>query len=302
MSMSRLFSDRISQATSLLGMQPRVTKGLYQSSSQLSIVKLMHPLSLYGIRLDVRDMLSLTLLLTTMLMVTSGPSKNSYASQAGIDFYSPNSPPAGVQSLEPLIAKWWNWWEHHPATTATNWPECIKGDGGAIGNNYSIVFMPNTAFAVEKNVNARNQKCEISSNQLLYLTVYPGECSTGSKPNEGEFPETKSPADLLSCAQDSNKVMKLMQVKVDGKDVSSNISRQTTSKPFDFIIYPDNADDWKAPIVGGNNTSMAENYYLFFKPLPVGDHTIELQVIRQPLQANQPVEHDVAKWNIKVVS
>jgi hypothetical protein len=46
---------------------------------------------------------------------------------------------------------------------------------------------------------------------------------------------------------------------------------------------------------------MAENYYLLFKPLPVGDHTIELEVIRQPLQTNQPVEHDVAKWNIKVV-
>ena len=92
-----------------------------------------------------------------------------------------------------------------------------------------------------------------------------------------------------------------MQVKVDGKDVSSNIIRQSTSQPFNFIIPPDNAYEWKEPIVGGNNTSMAENYYLFFKPLPVGDHTIELEVIRQPLQANQPVEHDVAKWNIKVV-
>jgi hypothetical protein len=30
---------------------------------------------------------------------------------------------------------------------------------------------------------------------------------------------------------------------------------------------------------------MAENYYLLFKPLPVGDHMIELEVIRQPLQA-----------------
>ena len=28
---------------------------------------------------------------------------------------------------------------------------------------------------------------------------------------------------------------------------------------------------------------------------------IEVEVIRQPVQANQPVEHDVAKWNIKVV-
>ncbi|MGC2426084.1 MAG: hypothetical protein WA421_03540 [Nitrososphaeraceae archaeon] len=116
----------------------------------------------------------------------------------------------------------------------------------------------------------------LSSNQLLYLIVYPGECSTifhTGKPNEGEFLELKSIADLLNCAQDLNKMIKKMQVKVDGQDVSSHIIRQSTSQPFNFIIKPDNADDWKAPIVGGNNTSMAENYYLFFKPLPVGDHT-----------------------------
>ncbi|MGB0004418.1 MAG: hypothetical protein WBP74_07155, partial [Nitrososphaeraceae archaeon] len=46
---------------------------------------------------------------------------------------------------------------------------------------------------------------------------------------EGEFPDMKSTSDLLNCAQDSNKVIKLMQVKVDGNDVSSNIIRQSTS-------------------------------------------------------------------------
>jgi hypothetical protein len=111
----------------------------------------------------------------------------------------------------------------------------------------------------------------------------------------------KNPTDLLNCAQDTNRVMKLMQVKVDGKDVSSNIVRQTTSQPFKFIAPADNPFGFSPPIAGGNNTSMAENFYLFFKPLPVGDHTIEVEVIRQPLQANQPVEHDVAKWNVKVV-
>jgi hypothetical protein len=219
-----------------------------------------------------------------------------------IDFYSVDSPPPGVKSLEPLIGQWWNWWEDHPTDMAANWPECFKGDGGVIGNQ-ALVFTPNPAWAVQGNANATNQKCQISSHQLLYLTVYPGECSTifGSSPPAGEFPDIKSTSDLLKCAQDVNKVIKKMQVKVDGEDVSSHIIRQTTSQPFNFIIKPENAEDWEAPIVGGNNTSMAENYYLLFKPLPVGDHQIELEVIRQPLQANQPVENDVAKWSIKVV-
>ena len=82
--------------------------------------------------------------------------------------------------------------------------------------------------------------------------------------------------------------------------MSANIIRQTTSKPFKYNVPADNAFSFPKPIAGGNNTSMAESYYLFFKPLPVGDHTINVEVIRQPLQANQPVEHDVAKWNVKV--
>jgi hypothetical protein len=37
---------------------------------------------------------------------------------------------------------------------------------------------------------------------------------------------------VLGCAQNSNKLMKLMKVKVDGKDVSSNIVRQLHSNYF----------------------------------------------------------------------
>jgi hypothetical protein len=245
--------------------------------------------------------LAFAILMMIFVILVSSPLKL-FASNA-VDFYSVDSPPSGVKSLEPLIGKWWNWWENHSSKMATNWPACLKGDGGIVGNNQHLVFTPNPALAAEGNANARNQNCEISSNQLLYLTVYPGECSTifGSNPPAGEFPDIKSTAGLLQCAQDVNKVIKKMQVKVDGQDVSSHIIRQTTSQPFKWILKPDNADNWPAPIAGGNNTSMAENYYLLFKPLPVGDHRIELDVIRQPLQANQPVEHDVAMWNLKVV-
>ena len=109
-----------------------------------------------------------------------------------------------------------------PNTIDKNSPQCLKGDGGVIGNNQSVVFLGNPASAVLKNMGAKNQKCEISSSQLIYLTVYPGKCSTGSKPNEGECPN-KSPAELLNLAQGSNKGIKLMQVKVDGQHVSSNI-------------------------------------------------------------------------------
>jgi hypothetical protein len=263
-------------------------------------VKLMHhPLSHYSIRLDIQKIIFVTLIMTTILIITTSPLKNLYASPAGIDFYSPNSPPAGVKSLEPLIAKWWNWRIAYSSTTNINWPECLKGDGGIIGNNQSVVFLGDPVGAIQPNVGARNQKCEISSNQLLYLTVYAAECSTRPTFNGGECPNAKSPAELLNLAQDANKGIKVMQVKVDGQDVSSNIVKQTTSQPFNLNIPPNNTFDYRVPIVSENNTSMAEDYYLFFKPLPVGDHTIELHVIRHSPPAEP--ENLRAKWNIKVV-
>jgi len=144
-------------------------------------------------------------------------------------------------------------------------------------------------------VNARAQKCEIASNQLLYLTVYPAECSTGSKPHEDEYPDTKSPADLLKCAQDSNKVMKLMQVRVDGNDVSAKIIKESNSSPFNFVVPLDNAFDFK-PLL------LEEIIHQWLKIIIYSSNLCQLDITRRLLQANQPVEHDVANWDINVVS
>ena len=95
-----------------------------------------------------------------------------------------------------------------------------------------------------------------------------------------------------------------MQVKVDGKMRSLVHYLQTTSQPFKLVIKPDNADDWKKPIGGGNNTSMAENYYLFFKPLPnwTSHNRIGRDYIKSCSKLNQPVERYVRQSGVlKVV-
>ncbi len=144
----------------------------------------------------LKSRLTMFFVLTVIIVIIVSSPLKLYAAAFSVDFYSVNSPPPGMKSTEPLIAKWWNWWNAIPSKIATNWPACIKGNGGSVGDGQSIVFIGNPAQAVDKNVNAQNQKCEISSNQLLYLTIYPGECSTGLKPHEGEFPDTKSSSDL----------------------------------------------------------------------------------------------------------
>jgi hypothetical protein len=239
--------------------------------------------------LNNRSALLLTLLLTTIIIIGS-PLK--LQAQSGIGYYSPGALPAGMKSFQSLIAKWWNDRYNQPGRIANTWPICLKTE--VTVDNRSVIFLgdPASAPAASNNVNATHQTCQISSSQILYLHAYGGECS------QGEFPGESIPQ-LLSCAQDSNKIIRLMQVKVDGMDVSSNILRETTSEPFILSEHtPDNWAGFKLPCC---REAMAENYFLLFKPLPVGHHTITVEVVRVPLQANQPVEHDLAKWDINVV-
>jgi hypothetical protein len=240
-------------------------------------------------RLDYRGTIFITVLLTTMIIIGS-PLK--LQAQAGISFYSPSAPPSGMKSFQPLIEKWWDFTANEPGKIYNAWPICLKEDA-TVGNR-SVVFLgdPAAAPAGGANANATHQACQISSSPLLYLHVYGAYCSQGDSPG-------KSIPQLLTCAQDENKVIKLMQVKVDGVDVSSKIVRETTSQPFIWTIHSsDNVFAEKLPCCG---QAMAEMYDLLFKPLPTGHHMITVEVIRVPLQPNQPVEHDLAKWDINVV-
>jgi hypothetical protein len=240
-------------------------------------------------KLDSRVTILITMLLTTMIII-GNPLK--LQAQAGIGFYSPSAPPDGLKSFQPVIAKWWDWRGNQPNRIANHWPICLKADV-TVGNK-RLVFLgdPAAAPAGDANANATHQACQISSSQLLYFIVYPGDCSQGDSPG-------KSIPQLLTCAQDENRIIKLMQVKVDGVDVSPNIARETTSQPFIWTIHSsDNVFAEKLPCCG---EAMAEMYDLLFKPLPTGHHTISVEVIRVPLQPNQPVEHDLAKWDINVV-
>jgi hypothetical protein len=241
------------------------------------------------VMLNNRLMIFLTVLLTTMIIIGS-PLK--LQAQSVIDFYSPSTPPAGMKSLESLIPKFWDWRANQPGRIANTWPICLKADVTVA--NRSVVFLgdPAAAPAGGANANATHQACQISSSTLLYLHVYGAYCSQGDSPG-------KSIPQLLTCAQDENKIIKLMQAKVDGMDVSPKLVRETTSQPWILTIpSSDNAFNEKIPCCG---EAMAENYFLLFKTLPTGHHTITVEVIRVPLQPNQPVEHDLAKWDINVV-
>lgn len=220
-----------------------------------------------------------------------------YAKAAGtkssVGFYTLKSLPAGIKSLDPLIDNYWNWWITQSPSYAENWPPCIIGNADRVPGNQSIVFLGDPATAVEKNVNARNQNCEIQSNQAIFFPPYNGVCDTGEFPNY-------SPSQLLDCAIGTNKGIKIMNLKIDGMDVSDKIFHTNTSKPFIWNIPKANFYQMSEPHVG-SHPAIAEGYYVFIKPMPVGTHTIELKVLRVPPEPNQPVERPNLKYTLRVV-
>jgi hypothetical protein len=74
-------------------------------------------------RSDYRGVTFTTLLLTTVIII-GGPLK--LQAQAGIDYYSWGTPPTGMKSFEPLIAKRWDFTGNQAAKIANHWPICLN--------------------------------------------------------------------------------------------------------------------------------------------------------------------------------
>ncbi len=224
-----------------------------------------------------------------MTTVVSSSTFQSYASDSGIRFYSPNSLPGGIK-FEDILGPYWTSLSAQPPSYLTSWPQCVK-EVATVSKNQSLTFLGELAWASQKNTNATQQKCQISLNSKLYLSVYDGECS------KAEYPSYSVPQ-LLKCAQDSNQVIRLMKVMIDGRDVSSNITKESSSHPYYVTFEPGNAWGLSPPSIG-TFQAMGESYYLLFYPLPRGQHTIQVEVIRTD-QPSGTVEHDLAHWDINV--
>lgn len=67
--------------------------------------------------LNKRVDILMAILVTTILII--GCPAISHASQYKVDFYSLKSAPGGINSLEALLVRWWNWWENHPSPYST---------------------------------------------------------------------------------------------------------------------------------------------------------------------------------------
>src|SRR5215831_14765095 len=91
---------------------------------------------------NYRGVIFTTLLLKTIIIIWS-PLK--LLAQDSIGYYSPGTPPAGIKSFQPLMAKWWDFTGNQPNRIYNNWPICLKADVAV--DNRSVVFLGDPASA-----------------------------------------------------------------------------------------------------------------------------------------------------------
>jgi hypothetical protein len=195
-----------------------------------------------------------------------------YLSVYGIDFFSMGDSPFGIP-YDLWVARWWNWNAKIPG----GWVG-LHENGCLVNKENSVVMLVDTGSG-----RILNQKCTISHNEGILIPIWTGECDWNSKGYDG-----KPFKELLECARQLDLGKVFGQVVVDGKPVASldvvDINQPTkvkenvtelNTRQFNLTYHDNNH------LIGENPTgtypTAAHGWFVFLKPLSIGNHTIYYQ-------------------------
>jgi hypothetical protein len=189
----------------------------------------------------------------------------------GIDFFSKDESPFGTP-YDLWVARWWNWNAKIPLDNETGKLGGLKDNGCLINNNQSVVMLVDTAAGGKM-----NQVCKISANQGILIPIWTGECDRSSKGYENATFEK-----LSDCARGFDLGKVSGEVKVDNKvvarldavDLKANAMENVTeinTRQFN-MTYPE--DSHLTFTKAGTFPTTAHGWFVFLKPLPLGQHTI----------------------------
>lgn len=171
--------------------------------------------------------------------------------------FSIDSSPYGTSYPE-WTAKWWQWMISIPAQDNPN----LDTTGEKCNINQTD---PNVMFLAPTFGGPAERECVIPQGKAILVPILTGECDHLSDP------AITTDLGLLQCAMSVNEGG-VVRASIDGAPIN-NISRYRVQSPvFELEIPPDNA-------FGGGPTgttkAIADGYWIFLEPLPLGKHEIE---------------------------
>jgi hypothetical protein len=178
-----------------------------------------------------------------------------YAADINTLVFSPDSKPYGLTYGE-WTAKWWQWifsipQQNNPLTDSS-------GNNCPIKQTGPVWFLAGTAGGKAE------RWCTIPSGSAILAPIMNSECSFL------DFPSAKTTPDLIACAKADNDRTINLKATVDGQQLT-NLGAYRVLSLSNVTISPDNV--YGAPF--GNTTMVSDGFWLFLKPLPVGQHTLQ---------------------------
>lgn len=166
-------------------------------------------------------------------------------------------------------AKWWQWYVSVPKTHSPNnldYPNHITNQTCAVFQDpKSPVFFLFTPYVEEKNA---DRTCTVPKDKAILIPIVSSEMDTG----DPTLTDNSTKALIDTATEGNNNA--LISIKLDGVTLNFNHDQKNRilTEPFSITLPEHNL--WEEKEKPGTYTGVAEGYYLFLKPLPVGNHTL----------------------------
>lgn len=194
---------------------------------------------------------------------------------AAFEIYPKGSAP--LATYDTWVSAFWNW----DATLlnkagTTSCCEGLQENGCLIDDAGPAVILVNTAIG-----GTYNQNCSIRSDQGIFVQLWSAECDTQpQKPPLTSYDELLKCARALDLGSVKGKVIAdgTLVAELDAKDLVLNkpFNGVELNTPLFSFTYPLNTHLFTSK--PGTFLAAAHGWFVFLKPLPIGDHTVSYSI------------------------
>jgi hypothetical protein len=183
--------------------------------------------------------------------------------------------PLGIP-LEKWAQQYWQWWATIPLNVLDDAQE--NNDKCIIGSDSSKrVF-----FLADSYSNVLNLKCNVPSTVGFLIPLLIGECD----PTVEDLRKNPKLIDFWNCASNADEPLGAANIKLDGKLLFEMVNDRATNSTLlkDALVRNSSLFNITIPlgsqfnVTAGTYPAVVDGRYLFLKPLPPGEHTLQYHI------------------------
>ena len=192
----------------------------------------------------------------SMVIVTSQNVLLAHAQGNNSIVYPKDSTPYGVPYKD-WIVRWWQWNVGVPTTQHAR--DNYTAEKCTVNQNGSVWFIPDILTGKEE------RTCTIPEGKAILVPLITGECDTSDS-------QSQSDADIRQCSTAGDEYGAI-SATLDGQKIENLDSYRTATDFFNITYVKDNIFD----VPAGTFRGIADGFFVFLKPLPVGNHVLQVK-------------------------